>query len=110
MARQRSKKISEGQKAAPEQAPRKLQVQHDEESGNESVDAREQDEDEEALSRLVLGDDADFMTQLEREVGGDNGADFGEEAEEMDVVEEEGEENMENVEDAEAWLSRAITP
>jgi hypothetical protein len=110
MARQRSRKTSEGRKAAPEQTPPKFQAEPEAESDNESVDAMEQDEDEEALNRLVLGDDADFMTQLERDIGGGDGADFGEEADEMDVVDEEEEDNLENVADAEVQLFLAPFP
>jgi len=110
MARQRSRKTSEGHKAAPEQAPPKSQPEREAESDNESVDAMEQDEDEEALNRLVLGDNADFMTQLERDIGGGDGADFEEEPEEMDVVEEEEEDNLETIDDAEVRLLSRSSP
>jgi hypothetical protein len=100
MARQRSKKISEGRKAL-QQLTAPAQDQRDEEvSDNESLDIMDKDEDELELDRLVLGDRAGFMAQIDQGVTEDGERDSEEADLEADVGLGDAEENLEGVDDA----------
>ena len=93
MPRQRSKKLSETRKAVQQPTP---PTQDD----RESVNLLEKDDDELELDRLVLGDGAGFLAELdhEEEEGHDEVSEAALEAE-LGLKDEE--ENLENVDDAE---------
>lgn len=97
MARQRSKKLSEGRKTKQEDVPR---VEHDSEeeiSEDESLDAMDKDTDEEDLERGVLGDEGAFRAQLTK--GYVPGKDA--ESDEDEIADAQAvEEGLEGVEDA----------
>lgn len=98
MARQRSKKIVEGRKANPEAAKPQNPVRDDSEFSDNDSDSDDimEDDDENELARMVLGDSAGFDAKL--------GEDYEEESEEDGNVlgnENDGEDqDLEGVDDA----------
>lgn len=70
------------------------------ESDSEDDEPKAMDADEEALSRMVLGDDDDFMAQLHNGTGAMD-AESDEDVDRMDVEGEEDNDNLEAVDDAE---------
>lgn len=105
MARQRSKKSSGDKKSVEKQVQSDIPEQNGEQSDNESVEMMDAGEDEDELTRLVLGDDTGFMAQLGQETLGDLDleADNEDDESQLDVEGEEGE-NLEDVDDAEVFL------
>jgi len=108
MPRQRSKRLSEARKTSQQPTPPAQDDREQDDSDNESVDVMEKDEDELELDRLVLGDEAGFMAQLDHE-GGDGG---DEDLEEVELEAEVGlgdvEGNLEDVDDADVGYSLAV--
>jgi len=108
MARQRSKKSSDDQKAVEKKAQSEFSEQNGEQSDNESVEMMDAGEDEDELARLVLGDDTGFMAQLGQETMGDLDLEVDNEGNESQLdAEGEEDENLEDVDDAEVYLSGA---
>lgn len=104
MPRQRSKKLSEGRKALQQPAPLAQDEQDQDDSDNESIDIMEKDEDELELDKLVFGDEAGFMAQLNHEGTEDEDEDLEKAGLEAEVGLDDVEENLENVDDAEVGL------
>jgi U3 small nucleolar RNA-associated protein 18 len=99
MPRQRSKKLSEARKAVQQPTPPTQDEREQDESDRESVNMIEKDEDELELDRLVLGDGARFLAELDR--GEEESHDEASEAElEIELGLKDEEENLENVDDA----------
>jgi U3 small nucleolar RNA-associated protein 18 len=99
MPRQRSKKLLEARKAVQQPTPPTQDEREQDESGRETANMMEKDEDELELDRLVLGDGAGFLAELNRKEEEDHGE--ASEAElEAELGLEDGEENLENVDDA----------
>lgn len=100
MPRQRSRKLSEGRTALQKSTPTTSDQHEQDDSHNESLDIMDKDEDELELDRLVLGDQAGFMAQLDQ----GRTKDKEEDPEEADLEAEVGlgdsDEDMEGVDDA----------
>jgi U3 small nucleolar RNA-associated protein 18 len=104
MPRQRSKKLSEGQKALQQPTPPTQDEHEQDDSDNESAEVMEKDEDEQELDRLVLGDEAGFMAQLDNEGAEDEDEDLEEAGLEAEVGLADVEDELEGVDDAEVGL------
>ena len=106
MARQRSKKIVEGRKANPEAAkPQKPAPEDREFSDSDESEVMDEDDDENELARMVLGDSAGFDTNLgeDYEEDDDNEADvFGHENDEED-------QGLEGVDDADVSTNEKLS-
>ena len=99
MPRQRSKKLSRSLQTEVETPPLLQQHEDGKESDNESLEMFEkEDEDEEELNRLVLGDDVGFMARLGKDISldEDRSGDSNSDIEESN----EGEARIEDVDDA----------
>src|SRR5277367_1764299 len=106
MPRQRSKKLSEGRKAFEQPTPPAQDERGQDDSDKESVDVMEKDEDEQELEKLVLGDEAGFMAQLDHGAAGYEDEDLEEEEDlEAEVGLDDVEENLEDADDAEVGSS-----
>ena len=103
MPRQRSKKLSSSRKTGREILPELQRHEDEQESDNESLGMLDKDSDEEELDRLVLGDGAGFMAQLERDMNVDEKKDE-EDGERVSDDEEEGEGGLEGVDDADVKI------
>jgi U3 small nucleolar RNA-associated protein 18 len=102
MRRQRSKRLSEGRKVAQQPTPLTQDEREQYESDHQGNDVTQKDEDELELDRLVLGDGAGFLAELDREE--EEIHDKASEAElEAEIGLKDGEENLENVDDADVW-------
>lgn len=109
MPRQRSKKLSEGRKALQQPTPPAQDEHEQDDSDNESLDIMEKDDDEQELDRLVLGDEAGFMAQLDHEGTEDEGDELEESGLEAEVGLDDVEGNLEGVDDAEVRLLDGYT-
>lgn len=103
MPRQRSKKLTESRKATQQPASSAQDNLEQENSDNESFDAMDKDEDEEELDRLVLGDGAEFKTQIAEDASGMDEDESEAELETGGVIELEA--SLEDVDDAEVGQS-----
>jgi U3 small nucleolar RNA-associated protein 18 len=109
MPRQRSKKLSEGRKAFQQPTPQAQDEREQDDSDKESVDVMEKDEEEQELDKLVLGDEAGFMAQLDYGDAGYKDEDLEEEADlEAEVGLDGVEENLEGLDDAEVGSSLCL--
>lgn len=104
MPRQRSKRLSETRKSLQKPNPPAQDEREQDDGDNESVDVMEKDEDEHELERLVLGDEAGFMAQLDHEGTEDENEDLEEAGLEAEVGLDGVEQNLEVVDDAEVSL------
>lgn len=99
MAPSRSKATSKGRKSkfAPELPPKPYEE-------NSEDSAEEIDDEEEALDRLVLGDETGFMAQLGTDMALDE-EDASEDEEGVPGEDEEGEGGIEDIDDADVRAS-----
>ena len=103
MPRQRSKMLSSSRKTGQKSVPELQRYGDEEESDNGSLGMLDKDEDEEELDRLVLGDGAGFMAQLERDMNVNEDKDE-EDGENVSDDDEEGEGGLEGVDDADVKI------
>jgi hypothetical protein len=109
MARQRTKKIFESRETTQDTKP-KVEEFHDfnasDASDEENVEMMDRDEEEDELERLVLGDSADFMQQIEHEAQ-QNLEDISEgDEEEGNGEESDADEGLEAVNDADVGFDK----
>ncbi len=111
MPQQRSKKHSASRKVGKKLDPTLVHDLVEEEasgsSDNEGSEIAEQDAEEEALARLVLGEGDEFMVELKRDII-DQVEVEGEEEEQSAAEEEEG--GLENVDDADVRTAHYLSP
>ena len=106
MARQRSKKIVEGRKANPEAVKPQKNTPEDREfsdSDSES-DVIDEDDDENELARMVLGDSAGFDTNL----GGDYEYEDEEEKDVFGDGNAEEDQGLEGIDDADVSFNEPM--
>jgi hypothetical protein len=101
MPRQRSKKLSEGRKTLHQPIKTSNEQKIEDDGHDEGIDNIEKDEDELELDRLVLGDEAGFMAQLEQRDTAHDDEDIEETELPVEEDSEADETNLEGIDDAE---------